>query len=180
MNHLSSSFKLSKSEETNSLKNHYGQRCSGQNKWWPHWSRRASRCSVTGSTEVQISRLSKALNYMLWKLQTIRVLLQILRHSFSIFSLETLLHSQPIPPLQFVLCFCQKMSVIFWLNLLYPQHFKHSPITCFWVYTQHAYISISMFLYCTWSLIGTLDLEKCIYITVPTKLKLDNSLLRSI
>lgn len=118
-----------------------------EHMWWPSWSRRASRCSVTGSTEVQISRLSKALNSMLCKQQTIRFLLEILRHSFGIFSHETLLHSQPIPPLQFVWVFCQKTSVVFWRNLLYPQHFKHLPIMCFWVHTQGPRVCVCVYIY---------------------------------
>lgn len=44
---------------SNSLKNHYGQRCSGQNKWWPHRSRRASRCSVTRSPNTKIIQSSQ-------------------------------------------------------------------------------------------------------------------------
>lgn len=69
MNHLSSCVKLRKSEGRNSLKNHHEQRYfRTEHTWWPHWSRRTSRRSVTGSTEVQMSRLSKASNSAFCKL----------------------------------------------------------------------------------------------------------------
>lgn len=44
---------------SNSLNNHRGQRYSGQSKWWPHRSRRASRCFVTRSPNTKIIQSSQ-------------------------------------------------------------------------------------------------------------------------
>lgn len=120
----------------------------------------------------QEAQKSKHQDYpKLCKLQTVRFLLEILSHSSHIFSLETLLHSQPIPPLQFVWVFLSKDV----------SHFlaKSALSTAFQTFTNHlllsvhmcVYIYFSTFLCHTWCLTGILYLEASIYITVPTKTK---------
>lgn len=116
-------------KEEIALKSHCEQRYfRTEHMWWPHWLKRTSRCSVTWSTEVQISRLSKAFNSVFCKLQSRKRKVFIVNtysffKYFSTWDAATFTTNSIMVWVGFLwVLFCQGMPVVFWLKLLYPKH----------------------------------------------------------